>query len=185
MDKTVYTPWGVAQDVRVIADGITVYSTPSHGGIKLSHDLNQQVHESLRAEDGWYEEDCDWAIVAFTFPDHFSDYEREIAIQSLVNYRPNEYEAITGEVIPPGKSYAKDEARFDEMHRTDWVVVSAIISDTRPGMVLCTALQGGNRANLSSAHGEVREYLVPSSEYETRQPYGFVIDETRHERVTK
>ncbi|MEU4749432.1 hypothetical protein AB0F93_00450 [Micromonospora tulbaghiae] len=65
------TPWGPAQTQKQIARGIIQVSTAGHGGIHLSPTLNAQVHPVWREADGWYEEACDWAIVALTFPTHF------------------------------------------------------------------------------------------------------------------
>ena len=65
------TPWGLADNKEVIAEGIVNYTTPSHGGIKLSRERQDQMHSALRLADGWYEEDCDWARVAVNFPLYF------------------------------------------------------------------------------------------------------------------
>ena len=59
------TPWGKADYAASYCRGITFYSTPSHGGVKVSAGLNKRIPESLRVDSGWYEEDCDWAIVIF------------------------------------------------------------------------------------------------------------------------
>jgi hypothetical protein len=73
------TPWGKADHKKVYARGITFYSTPGHGGFKLSATLNAQVPQTLKdttwgglGHKGWYEEDCDWAIVALVFPQVFT-----------------------------------------------------------------------------------------------------------------
>ena len=74
------TPWGVAQDRERIAEGITFYSTPSHGGFHLSRERNAKVPERYRAYaamwshgwgDTWYEEDCAALAVILTYPDYF------------------------------------------------------------------------------------------------------------------
>ena len=66
------TPWGAAQSSKKLAVGVMVYGTASHGGIHLSTKKNALVHYVWRDLDGWYEEDCGWAIVAVTFPELFS-----------------------------------------------------------------------------------------------------------------
>ncbi|WP_410489633.1 DUF7007 domain-containing protein [Agrobacterium tumefaciens] len=38
--------------------GSNSHSTASHGGFRLSADRNRAVHPLLRADDGFYEEDC-------------------------------------------------------------------------------------------------------------------------------
>lgn len=61
------TPWGTAQTAEIIATGIGVVSTASHGGIKLSPARNAAVPKPLRREGGWYEEDCDALIPLYVF----------------------------------------------------------------------------------------------------------------------
>lgn len=81
------TPWGKPDYPypEQIADGIYWYSTPSHGGYWLSPERREQMPPALRAirpfggREGWYEEDCDWAIVALSFPEHFNEHAREAA----------------------------------------------------------------------------------------------------------
>jgi hypothetical protein len=71
------TPWGVAQSIDEVAEGITFYSTASHGGYKISTDRNETMPEPYKshktfAGDLWYEEDCDWCCIALSFPDEFT-----------------------------------------------------------------------------------------------------------------
>lgn len=78
------TPWGPADHVRTIAEGITRYYTASHGGFGLSAERVAQMPEKYRsiktwAGDGWYEEDCDSALVVLSFPEYFDEENREIA----------------------------------------------------------------------------------------------------------
>ena len=83
------TPWGESQDIDTIADGITFASTASHGGILLSEERYAQMPEKYRktfAGGRWYEEDCDWAKVAVTFPDCFELSDVENAKQILKSY---------------------------------------------------------------------------------------------------
>jgi len=73
------TPWGAAQDTKQVARGITRIDTASHGGYHLNAERLAAMPEQLRritpfAGAGWYEEDCDWAIVAIAFPQHFDDF---------------------------------------------------------------------------------------------------------------
>ena len=69
------TPWGVPDSVRCIAAGIWWVSTPSHGGYWLSPDRLAAMPEPFKVlktfgsvGPQWFEEDCDWAIVALAFP---------------------------------------------------------------------------------------------------------------------
>lgn len=71
------TPWGLSDSQTIVAPGIVFYSTPSHGGYGLSPERNAEVLAKFPGfvpfcgHAGWYEEDCDWAAVALTFPDLF------------------------------------------------------------------------------------------------------------------
>lgn len=66
------TPWGAAQTSHRWAPGIMQYSTAGHGGFHLSAGRLAQVHPSMRSLSGypagWFEEDCDWAVVGLHFP---------------------------------------------------------------------------------------------------------------------
>ena len=72
------SPWGAIDHVEHVAPGIVFVSTASHGGYYLTADHNVKVPLTWRGASfnrqgikGWYEEDCDWALVALTFPDLF------------------------------------------------------------------------------------------------------------------
>jgi len=75
-----HTPWGASHGPGTPhGEGITLYSTSSYGGFFVAPELNAKVPDYLRAatyrqlgEQGWYEEDQDWSIVAIVFPDRFS-----------------------------------------------------------------------------------------------------------------
>lgn len=60
------TPWGLADDSRMIGTGIYSVTTPSHGGIWLSPEVNSLIPDQFRRSDQWYEEDCE-AIIALAF----------------------------------------------------------------------------------------------------------------------
>jgi len=158
-------------------EGIVFYSTPSHGGFKLDEVRNALVPEALRNADGWYEEDCEWAKVAVSFPALFTDRERRQADDTIRNEWPDYWEPLRGRTLEPGESWAKDRRRFHEAHAADWIVLSASRSKEHPGMVECFAALGGNRQV-----GKRRCFLVPSDEYVVGR-FGFVIDETRHREI--
>ena len=174
--STAHTPWGPSQSATIHADGIVEHSTAEHGGFHLSMDRNAQVHPMLRSEGGWYEEDFAWSIVAITFPDLFTGYERRCAERTLKDGWPDAWETIFGSILAPGDSYEKDRRAFEARHAGDWIVVSAITSTHRAGFVECVATPGGKRG----AGTEERRFLVPSGEYEVAR-FGFVIDPARHD----
>lgn len=168
------TPWGLAQTADRYGEGIIYYSTSSHGGFRVDDDRNRVLHPLYRNADGWYEEDCEWAKIAHAFPDLLTAFERLTADRTLKNVAPDAYEAINGVVLPEGASYKKDRRIFEERHRNDWLVISALNAAFAPGMVECIASTGGNR----DGRGEQR-FLMPAAENDTRS-YLFVIDPARH-----
>jgi len=170
-----HTPWGAADYENVYAEGVVFYGAPSHGGFKLDVERNAKVHPLLRECNGWYEEDCAWSKVAFTFPDLFSEQDQIAAVSTLKNWYPDAYEAVAGVTLAPGESVVKDERRFRQDHADDWVVISAIMSDRHAGMIECVATKGGARGVTTE-----RRYLVAENEYRNRGRFGFVIDEARH-----
>lgn len=169
-----YTPWGASQGATVYAEGVVCHSTAGHGGFHLTPERNAQVHPMLRGDDGYYEEDCAWAIVAITFPHLFTSYERRCAERTIKASRPDAWEAIFGAILGPGESYEKDRRAFEQAHADDWIVISAISSSHQKGFVECVATPGGRRG----AGTEERRFLVPSCEYEVGR-FGFVVDPER------
>jgi hypothetical protein len=77
------TPWGIAQTSTAYGRGVIEYKTARHGGFHVSPALNRTMPDHLRIEDGWYEEDADWARVALAFPDRFNAHDLEAARRSL------------------------------------------------------------------------------------------------------
>lgn len=69
------TPWGQSDGQVTPIKGITLYSTPRHGGIHLSPERIKQLPQYVTKESNfshsltWWEEDCDWAIIAVVFED--------------------------------------------------------------------------------------------------------------------
>ncbi|WCA62405.1 hypothetical protein G6M16_024495 (plasmid) [Agrobacterium tumefaciens] len=169
------TPWGMAQVSRQYADDIVLHSTASHGGFHLAENANAVVHPLYRNDDGFYEEDCEWAKVAHAFPQLFTAYERRLADRTLRDYFPDAYERVTGAILNGGQSHMRDRQEFESLHRNDWVVIAALNSDHQPGFVECVATLGGIRGET----GE-RRFLVPRSDY-TIGRHGFVIDPMKHQ----
>ena len=71
-----WSPWGAVQHAREIAPGIVSLSTAGHGGMVLSPERRAAMPPALRAfapfaGEGWYEEDCDVAVVMMAFPEAF------------------------------------------------------------------------------------------------------------------
>ncbi|MET4185315.1 hypothetical protein ABIB94_007448 [Bradyrhizobium sp. JR7.2] len=174
--STANTPWGPSQGATVYAEGVVCHSTAGHGGFHLSAERNRSVHSMLRARGGWYEEDEGWSIVAITFPNLFTSYERRCAERTIRDSWPDAWEAIFGTVLQPGESREKDRRAFEQEHAGDWIVVAATASDQQPGFVEVVATPGGRRG----AGTEERRFLVPSDEYRMGR-FGFVVDDTHHQ----
>lgn len=170
------TPWGGSQMAVIYADGVIAHSTAGHGGLHLSAARNAKIHPLLRKDSPWFEEDCEWAIVAITFPELFTAYERTLAEKTFRNIWPDEWEAIHDTKLTEGDSWAKDRRAFDQRHAEDFIVTSAIFSDQHPGMTEVVAVAGGHR----KSDNDKRRFLVPSDEYARRGRFGFVIDPARH-----
>jgi len=204
------SPWGAVQQAERLAPGIHQVSTAGHGGIKLSPQRNRKVDPSLRSADGWYEEDCDWAIPAITFPDEpafrritermadpGNQYRDRSAIADGIThaerlireYYPDEYEKLTGRPILPGQSSTRDQRMFDADHKDDHIGVSAsradssahsVPQDGRQYVIVHTRI-GGRGAPAGGINGV---FLVPQDEYSQRERWGFVIDPARHIDIT-
>ncbi|THK33918.1 hypothetical protein EHS39_33435 [Ensifer sp. MPMI2T] len=169
------TPWGPSQGATLYAEGVISHSTAGHGGFKLSSERNAAINPLLRADDEFYEEDAAWAIVALTFPDLFTRYERKVAEEIVRDSWPDAWETIFGRSLAPGQSREKDARAFARAHADDWVVISAIRSEHHLDMTEVIATLGGKRGDGAKE----RRFLVPSADYAAGR-FGFVIDETKH-----
>lgn len=170
------TPWGGSQMAVVYTEGVVAHMTSGHGSFHLSTERNAKVHPLLRKDTPWYEEDCEWAIVAMSFPDLFTAYERSTAEKIIRNTWPDAWEQIHGRSLAEGESWARDRRAFDQRHAADYIAMSAILSDQRSGMTEVVAKIGGGHIR----GGEERRFLVASNEYAGRGQFGFVIDLARH-----
>lgn len=166
--------WGAVQGAREYSEGIVSVHTAGHGGFILDEERNSAVHPAWQAQNGQYEEDCHWAVVAMTFPDLFTDLEKESALRTVKNDYPHQLTAATGMVVAEEESHTLKAEAAARRNKNKWVVISAL-NDNALGMVRCTATIGGNRSSSTR-----REYLVPKDEY-AMPVGGFVIDEDRHE----
>lgn len=191
-----HTPWGVADYVVQVADGITSANTPGHGGIKLSAERQRAVHPALRVKGGWYEEDCDEAIVSFTFPEdtrptvakgYSSDVPLEEHIAStdvrVRNYYPDGWEAATGKTLQPGESRTRDENNWLAAHADDYIVSSANGDPDDPNLVLVTAVRRGDEPDTQKFRIPLDEYK--NKEKEPGQSYRFAVDPNKYAALPK
>ena len=60
------SPWGPVQTVEPLGPDAVAVTTASHGGIRVSLAALARLPEAIRqtaySRDGWFEEDCDWAL---------------------------------------------------------------------------------------------------------------------------
>lgn len=71
------TPWGTPQHCQQLAEGIYEVTTASHGGIWVTRARRHAMPHEIRSiptwtGGHWYEEDCDWALVALAYPEVFN-----------------------------------------------------------------------------------------------------------------
>lgn len=184
-----HTPWGQSDYSKQYRRGIIFYGTPGHGGLHVSAGLNKTIPDHLRRDDGWYEEDCDWARVVVAFPDLAPLMQlkpgqdvMEEAKQTLRSYYPEAYEKHFEVVLQPGESHTKDEKAFLLAHKDDYLVMSAFgdwHEKVPAGQVGCFAGRGG-RLDNGQYPADCKWFLVPDAEYDARN---FVIDPNRHPEI--
>ncbi len=84
------TPWGHADHVKDIGAGILAVTTPSHGGYFVPPELYAQMPPDLRhnpyGKGTWFEEDCEWSLVALAFPQYFNSVAIIAAVDTLTAY---------------------------------------------------------------------------------------------------
>jgi hypothetical protein len=178
MQQPKRSPWGQIDYWREVAPGIALAQTPGHGGFKLDRKRNNRVPASCRRKGGWYEEDCEWGIVALVHPDAFKPDEVTQAHQVVKNYFPEAYTAITGAPVAISESWQLRALRFEETTRDVYVACSAFGDWAHwvpEGMVGVYAVRRRNRDEAC--------FLIPQSEYACHGEFSFVVDESRHERV--
>jgi len=166
------TPWGVAQDQKNIARGIIGYATAGHGGIHVSKTKNQKIHQAWREYYGWYEEDCAYAIVTYTFPEYFSQREYEDAVGTLKRWYWKEWEEVTGEILSEDECPEKRRDMFLKKYRDDWIVISAIAIGGQPDKVEVHATRGG----ILNLGGVKRVFHISKEEYHNNKDPYFLVD---------
>lgn len=73
----IYTPWGKADSVKPILNGVVSVSTPSHGGLRVTHKafndlaMDKSYLDKVAIKDSkyyWFEEDCAASLFLFDAP---------------------------------------------------------------------------------------------------------------------
>lgn len=172
----VSTPWGAAQQSESLCRGIVQYYTAGHGGVHLSPTRNMVVPEYMRNADGWYEEDCEWAIPASIFPEAWVKYYGSedilnIIKSTLLEYYPDFYEQFYNVELKEGESSERDKANFYKNNKDNYIVICA--TGQEHSVEVIAALGG-------TVNGTEKTFLVKREEYQNRDNFGFVIDLNRH-----
>lgn len=181
-----HTPWGQSQTQKQLGRGVIQVETASHGGIHVSPTLNAHIHKAWRDKDGWYEEDCQWAVVALTFPNLFSEDHVIYAHGVAKRWFPDEYAEVFKVTVLPAESGVIQERVFYQENADRFIGTAAWgyrnnLASRMPvpeGMVGVCAQVGGHGPGAND--NPERWFLVPADEYRERFRYGFVIDEARH-----
>ena len=60
------SPWGLIQTVKPLGPDVVSVTTASHGGFRVSltalSRLPKEIRETRFSGNGWFEDDCDWAL---------------------------------------------------------------------------------------------------------------------------
>ena len=166
------TPWGKAQTIKVVTPGIISVTTSSHGGLKVSKALNDTIPAAGRKANGWYEEDCEWAIVALCFPAAFT-CSQNLATKTCKDWYPAAYTAITDKEVNPSESYAMRKAHFEAMTADKWVAKAARYVEG--------SSQNGTGGTVKvwfkkASTGEEKFGYVPASDYDAAGEFGYVAE---------
>lgn len=110
------TPWGAADAVEVLGEGVGVVFTPSHGGVKLDAKRNKLIPVPLRREGGWYEEDCEAYFPMYVMPELFVSDKRPDPAQvkadakgGILRWYPEEFAAAYPDDVPPDPAPRTDD----------------------------------------------------------------------------
>ncbi|MGO9233739.1 MAG: DUF7007 domain-containing protein [Methylocella sp.] len=198
------TPWGAAQHIEHVADGIDIVSTASHGGIMLDPNrvaaMPAYMSNASHAGPSAYEEDHDWCMPVLIFENEVRTYYTKTkhpdiaavftsAKASLRNWRPAVYEQFYGVALKPEESYTGAKKQFYEENKNNWIAVAAWgdwHKDVPAGMVAAAARLGCDAEKRSSK--ERRFFLIPASEYsprpsDTTPRFAFVINLEKHKEI--
>lgn len=167
----VRTPWGMSQSATAYGDGITFYSTSSHGGFNVSAERLREMPKALRTGRQWFEEDCEACLVILAFQDRFTPLQVDAARVSVRNNYPDAYAAWSGTPVTPAESHVLRRRAFNAETR-DRFVVRAAWGDWHESV---PAGKVGVLA-LCAATNEEAGFLVDAPTYDARGEFGFVVD---------
>ena len=165
------SPWGTVDYQEFLTPDRKIYQvgTPSHGGIKVYSSYNKLIPEAFRNENGWYEEDCEWAIVYyFLFKELEASAETILkAEKTLKNYFWQAYESHFGVIISLEDSPKKVDDTKEELLKNEYVIVSRRgESQGLYGSFIAFARKGGHhKLDERMKNGGVIEYKLKLPNY--------------------
>lgn len=107
-----WSPWGLIQTANPLGPDAVAVTTASHGGLRISPEAFARLPVPIRrtafSADGWFEEDCDWALpyLALGLEAHERDAARAAevhaaAIRTVQGYHP-QHADLLGVPAPAG-----------------------------------------------------------------------------------
>lgn len=192
------TPWGKSQTIDLVAEGILIVTTASHGGILLSPNraaampgyMKRPLFAELFAP---YEEDCDWCMPVLIFEAEFRAYYAARSIEAddalrdahttFRHWHPDAYEVFHGVTLQPGESHKRDEQRFYAANKDSLLTIAAYgdWKDGVPKGMVAVSVRPGGRANTNNS--PTRYFLVPKDEYKPIDDFPFIVDPARHREI--
>lgn len=90
------SPWGHIQTEEWLIPGVQTITTAGHGGFKVTErkleDMPEYLAECAFPEPGYFEEDCNWALVVLAFWSEFAGTDwRKFAVPTALHYYPKQY----------------------------------------------------------------------------------------------
>jgi hypothetical protein len=161
---SINTPWGRSDSITKASDGVFWVTTPSHGGVHLSAEVNAEIPEYMRSTDGWYEEDCQWCLpvvalgAARIAPDHpkgLADIE-DIANKLMRALYRKAWDRFTSRALEPRKDWSEVERIIRRIDRQKEAESDPKVYHSHPpqygrlepGCLRCLELSGGARARV-------------------------------------
>lgn len=162
--------FGTVDHSEEIAPGIVQFSTPGHGGLKLSP-ARQRAMGGLSLHGGMYEEDSEAHLVRLRFPKEFTTDEHDAEDierterQCVADYFPDEFEAYTGKKLEFGQSSVRDTQSWNEQV-ADKPLVTSALGHGDGTVTISVRAPGGSNEND-------KQYRIPKEDYPSQTPaYG-------------
>lgn len=121
------SPWGQPHSTKMQAPGVWCITTASHGGFYVAPEILATFPPAIRAfkpwaGEGWFEEDCDWALVALALPSAFDGRSIHHAIMTVRNSR-DYFNGTDIEAYLTGTAQGREAARKG----AEWYTANAML----------------------------------------------------------